>query len=713
MKTGNYSIMKKLFEPQSIAVIGASTNPKKVGHKIVSNIAKVGFKGKVYPINPKADKILNYKAYASLDDVPDNVDMASIVLPAKIVLEALKACAKKNIKMVTIISSGFSEVGNLKEERKLTNFAAKHGIRILGPNVFGHYSAKSSLNATFGPTNIPKGNVAIITQSGALGVAMIGKAKIQNIGLSAIISVGNKSDIDEADLVEYLVEQEDTKAILMYIEGIQKGERLVQVLKEATKKKPIVVIKSGRSKRGAIAAASHTGSLAGADEIFDAIMKQCGVLRAESVQEALDWSNYLSRTPIPKGENTLIITNGGGIGVLATDACEKYKIKLYDDTQHLDDQFKGVTHGFGSTKNPIDLTGEATAKEYTQALSIALNNDNIKSVLSIYCEIAGMDGEELIRSLTDSYQEYKKKGKPIIFAIFGGNLSETVISRLLAAKIPVYRDVYDAAACLGAVYFQYWNASKVESVTKNPQINISGLQNITETALKDGREFLLADEGKKLLDIAGLSGPKSGIAHNIQQATQIAEDIGYPVVMKVVSRDILHKSDVGGVLLDLDNKEEVVDAYQTIIYNCKAFKADAIIDGIEIVEQVKSGTEVIIGARRDKSFGPIIMFGLGGIYVEVMKDVSFRALPVSYHETLLMVEEIKSFPLLLGVRGEPRKDIEKIVDTIYRVGYILQKCPQITDIEINPLMVYEQGHGVKAVDIRVMLSENIKNPQGF
>lgn len=706
MMMEKYSAMKKLFEPRSIAIIGASTNPNKVGYKIVNNIVQVGYKGKVYPINPKADEICGLKVYSSLDDISEQIDMATIVLPAKIVYNALEACAKKNIKMVTIISSGFSEVGNLEEERKLTNFAAKHDIHILGPNIFGHYSAKASLNATFGPTNIPKGNVAIITQSGALGIAMIGKAKVQNIGLSAIISVGNKSDIDEADLVEYLVEQEDTKTILMYIEGIQKGERLVKILKEATKKKPIVVIKSGRSKRGAIAAASHTGSLAGADEIFDAIMRQCGVLRAESVQEALDWSNYLSGSPIPKGENTLIITNGGGIGVLATDACEKYKIKLYDDTQQLNDQFKDVTHGFGSTKNPIDLTGEATAKEYTKALSIALNNDNIKSVLSIYCEIAGMDGEELIKSLTNSYQEYKKKGKPIIFAIFGGNLSEIVISRLLDTNIPVYRNVYDAAGCLGAVYFQYHNTLKMGRITKNPRINISSLQKIIDKALNDGREFLLADEGSQLLNIAGLSGPKSGIARNIEQAVEIAEDIGYPVVMKVVSRDILHKSDVGGVLLDLDNKEEVLDAYQTIIHNCKAFKSNAVIDGIEIVEQVKPGTEVIIGARRDKSFGPIIMFGLGGIYVEVMKDVSFRALPVSYRETLLMVEEIKSFPLLLGVRGEPRKDIEKIVDTIYRVGYILQNCLRITDIEVNPLMVYEQGSGVKAVDIRVMLSKS-------
>ena len=702
----NYSTMKKLFEPKSIAVIGASSNPGKVGYKIVNNIAKAGFKGKVYPINPKADEICGYKAHSSLDEIPDEIDMATIVLPARIVYNALEDCAKKNIKIVTIISSGFSEVGNLEEERKILSFALENGIRILGPNIFGHYSAKVSLNATFGPTVIPKGNVAIITQSGALGVAMIGKTAVQNIGLSSIISVGNKSDIDEADLVEYLVEQDDTKSILMYIEGIQKGERLVKVLKEATKKKPIVVIKSGRSKRGAVAAASHTGSLAGADEIFDAIMRQCGVLRAENIQQALDWCKYLSTASIPTGENTVIITNGGGVGVLTTDACEKYDIRLFEDTQYLNKQFSDVTHGFGSTKNPIDLTGEASSAEYEHALSVALKDKQIKAVLALFCETAMIDADSLTNMIRTIYKKYSEKQKPVIFSIFGGEMTERVITDLSKENIPIFRDVYDAVSCLGVSYTQFRHAKVLDSEEKVPKVSIEKISKIIDNALIDGREFLLANEGNKLLNIAGLSGPKSGIAKNIKQAVEIAEDIGYPVVMKVVSRDILHKSDVGGVLLDLDNKEEVLDGYQAIVHNCKAYKANAVIDGIEIVEQVKPGTEVIIDARRDKSFGPIIMFGLGGIYVEVMKDVSFRALPVSYRETRLMVEEIKSFPLLLGVRGEPRKDIEKIVDTIYRIGYILQNCPKVTDIEVNPLMVYEQEYGVKAVDIRVMLSEN-------
>jgi len=449
--------MQKLFEPKSIAIIGASSNQGKVGYKILNNIKSAGFKGNVYPINPKADEILGYKAFSDIKDVPGEIDMASIVLPAKWVFGALEACAKKNVNVVTIISSGFSEVGNLEEERKITSFAAENGIRILGPNIFGHYSAKVSLNATFGPTKIPKGNVAIITQSGALGVAMIGKTAVQNIGLSSIISVGNKSDIDEADLVEYLVEQEDTKSILMYIEGIQKGERLVKVLQYATKKKPIVVIKSGRSQRGAIAAASHTGSLAGADEIFDAIMKQCGVLRAENIQQALDWCKYLSTAPVPDGENSVIITNGGGVGVLATDACEKYDIKLFDDTQYLNEKFSEVTHGFGSTKNPIDLTGEATSKEYEHALNVALKDDSIKGVLALFCETAMIDAESLTDMIRNVHNNYRKQGKPVIFSIFGGEMTERVITKLSTENIPVFRDIYDAVSCLGVSYRQYFN----------------------------------------------------------------------------------------------------------------------------------------------------------------------------------------------------------------------------------------------------------------
>ncbi len=698
--------IKYLFEPDSVAVIGVSQEPGKIGYKVMENMLYTGYTGKIYPVNPKGGQALGYDILKSIEDVEGDVDVAVIAIPARFVYDAVVSCSKKNVKMLAIISSGFSEIGNLEEEQRVLNYAKAHNMRVLGPNIFGHYSSKVNLNATFGPRDINKGNVAIITQSGALGIAMIGKTAVQNIGLSSIISVGNKTDINEADLLEYLIEQEETKIILMYVEGIQEGERLVEVLKRATKAKPVIVIKSGRSKRGAVAAASHTGSLAGSDKVFDAIMKQCGVLRAESIQEALEWSKFLSHTSVPQGPNGIIITNGGGVGVMATDACEKYDIKLYDDQEKLRETFESVAHGFGSTKNPVDITGEASKADYVKALKEALVDDSIHCVMALYCETAMMNSQELTEMIDEMYGQYHAAGKPITFSVFGGELTESAITALHKKNVPVYRDVYDGVSCMGAVQTirKIQNATPTEYVTAD--IDTDAINKIIDQALGDDRTFLLAEEGQGLLNAAQLTGPRGGVVQSVESAVALADDIGYPVVMKVVSRDILHKSDAGGVLLDLDNQEEVIDGYQTIIHSCKSNVPDAVIDGIEVVEQITAGTEVILGARRDANFGTTLMFGLGGIYVEVMKDVAFRAVPLSQNEIRSMIKEIRSYPLLLGVRGEARKDIESIISALEKVAVLISLVPRITDIEINPMVVYEQGTGARAVDIRVLLSDD-------
>ncbi|RPJ37997.1 MAG: acetyl CoA synthetase, partial [Deltaproteobacteria bacterium] len=381
----SYADIRYLFEPQSIAVIGASHDTTKIGFKVVQNIIQSGYRGQIFPINPQGGEVLGLRAYRSVEEIKEEIDVASIVIPARFVFDAVKTCARKKVKYLTIISSGFSEIGNNEEEKRIVTFARQNGMRVLGPNIFGIYSAEASLNATFGSSNVIPGGVAIITQSGALGIAMIGKTAVESIGLSAIVSVGNKTDVDESDLLEYLIQKPRTKIILMYIEGVRAGEKLIQTLKRVTEKIPVVVIKAGRSERGAIAAASHTGSLAGSDEIFDAIIRQCGVIRAESVEEAFNWCKFLSNNPPPPGENTVIITNGGGIGVMATDACEKFGVKLYDDTNALKEAFAPVTPDFGSTKNPVDLTGQAGAVQYDSALSEALKNDQIHAVIALYC----------------------------------------------------------------------------------------------------------------------------------------------------------------------------------------------------------------------------------------------------------------------------------------------------------------------------------------
>jgi len=693
-----------LFEPRSVAVIGASRNKAKIGYRIVENIISCGYKGQIYPVNPKGGKLLGKRVYPDLSQIAGEVDLAVITIPAKLVFPAVKECAEKGVKHLLIITSGFSEVGHFEEERSIVRYAREHGMRVLGPNIFGIYSSAVSLDATFGPGGILPGHVAIVTQSGALGIAMTGKTAAESLGLSALVSVGNKSDIDESDLLEYLAHDEATQVVLLYIEGVKGGDRLVDTLTKVTREKHVIVIKSGRSKRGAMAAASHTGSLAGADEIFDSVMRQCGVLRAESVQEAFDWARFLADSPLPKGKEAVIITNGGGIGVMATDACEKYGIDLYDDQEKLKETFSGVMPDFGSSKNPIDLTGQATARDYERAIEATLASDEMHTTLALYCETALFDAEEFARLLKKEYALYQGN-KPIVFSLFGGEKVEVITSELRKEGIPVFSDVYDAVSCLGALYRSWHNLNAPLESAEKVEIDTGAVETILDRARSEQRGFLLADEAQEVAKILGLSMPQSIIARSLDEAVQAAEKIGYPIVMKVVSKDIIHKSNAGGVAIDLLNEEEVVDAYQAIMRSCRSYKREAVIQGVEVVKMVRPGVETIIGARQDGSFGPIVMFGLGGIYVEVMKDVAFRAAPISRNEAHAMVADIRSYPLLLGVRGEKRKDIDGIVDVVVRLSSLIDRCRDITDIEINPLVVYNHGDGVKAVDVRILFKD--------
>ena len=619
--------IKYLFEPRGVAIVGASRDENKIGHKFVRNISASGYKGGVYPINPEGGEILGYKVYKSVKDVDGIIDIACIIIPAKLVFNSIKECAEKGVKFAVIIAAGFSEVGNTAEEKKIVAYAREHGMRILGPNIFGIYSAASALNATFGPENVRPGNVAVITQSGAIGIGMMGKTVTENIGLSSIVSVGNKADIDESDLLEYLVAQEQTRIIMMYIEGVSDGERLVNILTKAVKKKPIVVIKSGRSKRGAMAAASHTSSLAGEDRVFDDIIKQCGAIRAETISDALNWCRFLANAPVPKGENTVVITNGGGIGVLTADACEKYNVNLYDDLQVLQQTFANVIPDFGSFKNPVDLSGQAPVSYYDSALTAALNNDSIHSVICLACETAVFDPDGFGQVVYKQAPAYNGK-KPLVFSLFGGSKIESYTNDFRKQDIPAFDDVYDAASLMGAMYINYRTLNTPPEQYQNINIDTTAMNAIIRQVRADNRTFLLASEAQGIMRAAGIPIPKSFIAHNLNEAIQYAEEIGYPVVMKIVSKDIIHKSDAGGVALDLDDRKEVMDAYEAIMHNVRQYNPEAKIEGIEVDEMVRDEVETIVGARRDRAFGPIVMFGLGGIYVEVMRDIASGHYPL-------------------------------------------------------------------------------------
>jgi acetyltransferase len=706
------SSISLLFQPRSVAVVGASASPEKIGSKILQNIVAGGYRGQIYPVNPKGGEVLGLPAVKSLSEIPGGVDLVCIAIPAKLVAGAVEECGRIGAKHLAIITSGFGEVGNLEEERRIVALARQAGMRVIGPNIFGVYSAAGSINATFGPRDVEAGGVAIITQSGALGIAMMGKTKTEKIGLSAVISVGNKSDVDEADLLEYLIDDPNTKVILMYIEGVKDGEKLVRALPAAVARKPVIVLKSGRSKRGAMAAASHTGSLAGADEVFSAIMRQCGVLRAESIAEALNWCKFLAQTPLPQSENTVILTNGGGIGVLATDACEKYDVALWDDVPAMERIFAGAAPDFGSFKNPVDITGQALLKDYENSIASALRDEQVHSLIVLGCETAVLDAANLTATIERSLAPDMPK-KPLLYSFFGGPAIENAVGALKAAGRPIFGDVYEAVSCMGALHQTKRNraidrgdAGVIAELAAS--FDRAAIQRVLDGVRADGRRFLLAHEAQALMGAAGVPMPRSIVARSLEQALKAADEIGYPVVMKIVSKDIIHKSDAGGIALDLDNRAEVSDAYEAILHNCRAHNPQAKLEGVEVAEQIAKGTETIVGARRDGSFGPIVMFGLGGIYVEVMKDVSFRALPLSRAEAGRMVKEIKSYPLLLGVRGESQKDIEKLLDAILRVGAVLKTFDEISDIEINPLVVYDQGEGAKAVDARILLRQPAK-----
>jgi len=693
--------MESLFQPRTIAVFGASTNRAKIGYRIVENLLQGGYRGRIYPVNPHGGEILGCSVARRLGEIQDDIDVAVMAIPARFVYDAAVECAEKGVKHLVVISSGFSEVGNADEEERIVDVARQHGMRVLGPNVFGVFSDAGSMNATFGPSGILPGHVAIVTQSGALGIAMIGKTAAESLGLSAVVSVGNKSDIDEADLLEYLGRDDRTRVILLYIEGVKDGDRLERTLRWVTRRKHVVVIKSGRSKRGAMAAASHTGSLAGADEVFEAVMKQCGALRAESVQDAFNWVQYLATAPAPNGKEAVIVTNGGGIGVMATDACEKYGVTLFDDQRCLRDAFSDVMPDFGSSKNPVDLTGQATVDDYQQALEAALEEDRIHSVIALYCETALFDTDQFGRLLRETYAWFRER-KPIVFTLFGGGKIEALVRELRMEEIPVFANVYEAVSCLGVLYRSWRNHQRERKDAPPLSLPIDRILSVLRTAGSEQRGSLLAQEASLVAAELGLIMPQSIVAGNLDEAIQAAERIGYPVVLKVVSKDIIHKSDARGVALDLESKREVIDAYQAILRSCRAYKRDARIEGVEVAEMVQAGVEIIIGARQDRSFGPTVMVGLGGVYVEVLKDVAFRAAPVDRATALEMIADLRSFPLLLGVRGEKRKDIEAVADVIVTLSHLVDQCREITDIEINPLVAYDVGEGVKAVDVRIL-----------
>lgn len=682
--------LARAFDPKRVAVVGASPDPKKIGHQILKNIMDGGYHGEIIPINPSATSILGLKAYKSISAAPAGVDLVLIAIPAPLVVAAMEECARCKVGAVAIITSGFGEVGNHADEDKLAKIANENDIALLGPNIFGLAYPPKKLNASFGPKDVCAGKIAFITQSGALGIGLMGWTAMKKIGLAALVSIGNKADIDEEDLIEYFNKDENVNVILLYMEGVKDGAKFMRCKIE----KPTVILKVGRSSRGALAAASHTGSLSGSDKIYDGVFKQLGILRAATFIEAFSWARALSQ-PMPKGEETLIITNGGGIGVATTDECENQGITILDDPQWLEAKFRSTMPDFGSTRNPIDVTGGAGIEGYRKALQIAFAEDRVHAIVVLYCETAVTDPMHIAKAVHEAFL-VAGRNKPVVVAMVGGERTRDALVYLNERFIPASSLVDVSVSALKIIYTwaQVKNRPPSAAVKQQAPAEVTA---ILERVRTQGRSILMEHEARQVMELCGVPTPKWGFAQTAEEAVRIADAKGmYPLAMKIASPDIVHKSDVGGVVLNIRDGHELKDRYEAMMARIKSAMPEASLLGVNLIQMI-SGIECIVGITTDPQFGPAVMFGLGGVFVEALKDVTFRVVPFDAAEAGRMVEDLKAKKILDGFRGM-KADKASIIQTLVAVQKL---APLVKEIDINPLLTNKDGSF--AVDARIVL----------
>ena len=700
------TVLSAIFRPRSVAVIGASRNPGKVGHILVRNLIDTGFPGKVYPVNPKAKEILGLRCFSDVREIPDEVDLAVIAIPAPLVLDVVKACGEKGVKAVIVISAGFKETGveGAALERQLLEVCRRYGMRMQGPNCLGVIDTHTPLNLSFAASMPRKGNIGFISQSGALGTAVLDWVLREDIGFASFVSLGNKADLNEIDFIEAMAEDPEVRVILLYVESIEEGERFVRVAREVVRKKPLIVLKGGTSTAGARAAGSHTGAMVGSFTAYKTAFKQSGVIMARSVEELFDYAIAFSTQPLPRGNSVAIVTNAGGPGILATDMCEALGVKL---ARLSAETLKGLREGLppaSSVHNPVDILGDARAERYRTAIEKVLDDPSVSSLLVILTPQAMTESVETAKAIVELSGG---RDKPVLAVFMGGESVEEASRYLIDHGIPCFNFPEKAVRALAAL-IEY--AEFLERPESRPEffydVDRAAVREIVEAARREGRVVLLPHEAAGVARAYGIHVPLLRMAASMEEAMRAAEEIGYPVVLKVVSPEILHKSDVGGIVLNISSPEEVREAYRSIVTRVSRYMPRAQIYGVLVMKMVPQGRELIVGVSRDPQFGPLIMFGLGGIYVNFLRDVSFRLAPLSLEEARGMVEETKAYTLLKGVRGEKPSDINALLNIILRVSQLVTDFPEILEMDINPLFAYEEGRGCIAVDVKITLSRS-------
>ena len=678
-------MLESMFYPKVVAVVGATPKEGKVGNILLKNLKS--FKGKVYAVNPKYKEVLGFECYPSVEDIPEQVDLAVIAVPADAVADVLESCGRKGVKNVVVITAGFKEAGNYTLERRIAEICERYEINMVGPNCLGIINTSNGLNATFSGVMPPKGNIAFLSQSGAFILAVLDWAKANNVGFSKIVSLGNKAVLDEADFMMYLKDDEETDVILLYLEGVEDGRKFMEVAKEVSKVKPIVAVKSGKTEAGAKAASSHTGSLAGSFVAYRTAFKQCGVVEAESVEDLFDFSLVLTKIRELNG-GIAIVTNSGGPGVIASDAVEMFGLKLARFEKDTIEALREILPPMANVYNPVDVLGDADADRFGKALSVVAKDRNVGGIIAILTPTAQID-------FAKASEYVAKIEKPIVTCFMGGESVKEAVEFLKRHGIFNFMDPVRAVRSLRSAVLYDEMRDKLDREMPKIEVDRDKVRDLITSA---GRKVLTA-ESFEILKAYGIPVPSYGIAKTAEEALKIADEIGYPVAMKIVSPDILHKTDVGCVKLNV-RREDVERTFYEIVKRAEDYlKAD--VDGVMVQKMMPMGREVIVGMKRDPQFGPLIMFGMGGIYVEVFRDVSFRIAPLSKEDAYEMVREVKAYRILKGVRGEKPSDINAVVDVILRVSKLSLDFEEVVEMDLNPVFVYEKGCCV--VDAKIVL----------
>ncbi len=695
-------MLDMFFTPQSVAVVGASRDPRKLGYAVLRNIVTHGFPGQIYPVNPKANQILGLSCYPRIGEVPGPVDLAVVVVPGHLVPQVLQECSEKGVRGAVVMSVGFREIGleGIHRERELVSIVGRSGMRLLGPNSLGLIDTVGQLQASFAVGMPRRGTIAFMSQSGALCTSMLDIALAEDVGFSHFVSLGNKADLNEISLLEAWRDDPHTRVIQIYIEGVIDGERFVEVAREVTKKKPIVVIKSGTTSAGSRAVSSHTGTLAGSERAYEAAFRQSGVIRAGSVQELFDYGIAFARQPVLPNDRIAILTNAGGPGVMATDACERAGLQLSTLEAATLLGLRQALPPAASVLNPIDLLGDALADRYRVALRGVLGDPNVGGALVILTPQVMTQPLETAEAIAELAAQVSK---PVLACFMGSGAVAEGVRSLNRHGVPNYPIPERAVAAMAAMmHYRRW-CERPAAAPERFDIDRKAVRAALDRMREEGRNSLGDFEARAILQALAIPLPAAHMAHTRDEAVCIAERMGYPVALKVASPDILHKTDLGGVALDVGTADEVRRTYDAMLYRVAQRMPGAELRGCVVQAMVPAGREVIVGMNRDRQFGPLMMFGLGGLYVEALRDVTFRLAPLGRRDAREMVSEIRGYGLLRGIGGRREADLNSLVETILKLAQLATEFPEIAEFEIDPLMALDAGQGVVAVDMRLIL----------